>query len=128
MDAKLITVEGRMVGQNLDQRKHYKLAFDMSIYARPSHRSALEPELAWATPGQRGFEAMRQAASGAGRPNDTGLSGTASSGVGLPGKDWDEVEMKRLLDNLKKVEADEKQVNGVMVSANICTYLYYWGI
>jgi SWI/SNF-related matrix-associated actin-dependent regulator of chromatin subfamily A3 len=60
MDHHLISVEGKMVGQNLDGGRHFKLAIDMSIYARPSHRHTLEPELVWATPGQRGFDPMRR--------------------------------------------------------------------
>lgn len=136
MDAKLITVEGRMIGQNLDRAMHYKLGMDMSIYARPSHREVLEPELAWATPGQRGFEAMRAAAAagsqqgsqgtpkGKGKAKargmgDTGLHGSGDSGVGLPRADWDEQEMRRLLDGLKKVQEDEKQANTVMVSPEL---------
>lgn len=131
MDTRLITVEGRMIGQNLDQAMHYKLALDLSIYARPSHREVLEPELVWATPGQKGFEAMR-AAEAAGVPSgsqgsankgkgkakmgDTGLHGAGGGGVGLPGGDYNEEEIRKLLDGLKKVQEDEKQANGVMVS------------
>lgn len=130
MDTRLITVEGRMIGQNLDRAMHYKLGMDLSIYARPSHRDVLEPELKWATPGQRGFEAMRAAeaagvqqgsqgkAKGKGRAKmgaDTGLHGSGNSGAGLPEANWNEEEMRRLLDGLKKVQEDEKQANGVMV-------------
>lgn len=133
MDTRLITVEGRMIGQNLDRAMHYKLALDLSIYARPSHREVLEPELVWATPGQKGFEAMR-AAEAAGVPSesqgsakkgkgkgkakmgDTGLHGAGGGGVGLPGGDYNEEEIRKLLNGLKKVQEDEKQANGVMVS------------
>jgi SWI/SNF-related matrix-associated actin-dependent regulator of chromatin subfamily A3 len=132
MDTRLITVEGRMIGQNIDRAMHYKLGLDLSIYARPSHREVLEPELVWATPGQKGFEAMRAgqaegsssqgSAKGKGKgkakargAGDTGLHGSGNSGVGLPGNDYNEEEMRRLLDGLKKVQEDEKQANGVMV-------------
>lgn len=126
MDEKLITVEGRMVGQNLDRAMHYKLAMDMSIYARGSLRAVLEPELAWATPGQRGFEAMRQMQAeqqderdkkkgkGKGRMlgGETGVRGAGGgTGTGLP-----DADMRRLLDGLKKVSEDEKQADGVMVN------------
>lgn len=141
MDAHLITVEGRMIGQNIDRSMHYKLGMDMSIYARPSHRDVLEPELAWATPGGRGFEAMR-AAEAAGIPQsqssqgsakgkgkgkgramvETGLHGSGNSGVGLPGAEWNEEEMRKLLDGLKKVAEDEKQANGVMVSSSVTCF------
>jgi SWI/SNF-related matrix-associated actin-dependent regulator of chromatin subfamily A3 len=122
-----------MIGQNIDRAMHYKLGMDLSIYARPSHREVLEPELVWATPGQKGFEAMRAAeaagtsgsqgsAKGKGkagakaRGGDMGLYGSGNSGVGLPGSEYSEEEMRKLLDGLKKVQEDEKQANGVMVS------------
>jgi hypothetical protein len=123
-----------MIGQNIDRAMHYKLGMDVSIYARGSHREVLEPELVWATPGRKGFAAMREAeAAGisssqgsgkgmgkgkakAGGMGDTGLHGAGNSGVGLPGGDYDEQEMRKLLDGLKKVQEDEKQANGVMVS------------
>lgn len=127
MDENLITVEGRMVGQNLDHAKHYKMAMDMSIYAKGSLRSVLEPELAWATPGQKGFDAMRAAQDGQavedprdkkkfkgkGRTlaGDTGIRGTGGSGSGLQ----DET-MRRLFDGLKKVAEDEKHADGFMAS------------
>lgn len=125
MDEKLITVEGRMVGQNLDGAKHFKLGVDVSIYARPSLRAALEPELVWATPGQRGFEAMRQGSTqqpttpkgkGAtrGRGGDTMVGGSGNSGSGLPQAAMDP-GMQRLLDGLKKVGEDEKHADSVMV-------------
>jgi SWI/SNF-related matrix-associated actin-dependent regulator of chromatin subfamily A3 len=137
MDTRLITVEGRMIAQNVDRQMHYKLGMDLSIYARPSHREVLEPELVWATPGKKGFEAMRRAeaegtsgsqgesksgAKGKGKGRalggDTGLHGAGNSGVGLPGANYDEEQMRRLLDGLKKVQEDEKQANGVMVRSH----------
>ncbi|ORY32870.1 SNF2 family N-terminal domain-domain-containing protein [Naematelia encephala] len=114
MDERLITVEGRMVGQNLEGGRHFKLALDMSIYGRPSLRQVLEPELIWATPGQRGFEAMRRGDTGGSNGNrlggDTMVIGPGGSGSSQP---LDE-EMRRLLDGLKKVENDEKHADGVM--------------
>lgn len=121
MDERLISVEGRMIGQNLDLVKHYKLALDMSIFAKPSHRSVLEPELQWA------FEAAKARTQstpkkdprfkGKGRVlgGDTGVAGTAGSGVGLPPGPVDE-ELRRLMEGLEKVGEDEKRANGVMVS------------
>ncbi|KAK4688842.1 hypothetical protein P7C73_g1286, partial [Tremellales sp. Uapishka_1] len=132
MDGKVIAVEGVMVGQNLDGSRHFKLGIDMSIYARASHRSVLEPELAWATPGQLGFDHLRSLQAqgidhnatnptkkdprfkGKGRVlgGDTGVGGNGS-GVGLPDG---EAEVRRLLDGLRKVGEDEKHVDGVMDS------------
>jgi len=123
MDASLVTVEGRMAAKNTDGAMHYKLAMDMSIYARPSLRSGLEPELVWATPGQRGFEAMRQgltqepkppSGKGNGRGPATVAGGSGGSGEGLPGARPD-AEMQKLLDGLKRVGEDEKQADSVMV-------------
>ena len=125
MDASLVTVEGRMAAKNTDGAMHYKLSMDMSIYARPSLRSGLEPELVWATPGQRGFEAMRQGLTqepkppsgkgkGKGRGPATVAGGSGGSGEGLPGARPD-AEMQKLLDGLKRVGEDEKQADSVMV-------------
>lgn len=123
-----------MVGQNVGS-KHFKLGLDMMIYGRPSHRAVLEAELAWATPGQQGFEAMRRAAAqgqatsspnakkdpnfkGKGRVlgGDTGVAGAGGSGVASPNLGPVDVEMQRLLDGLRKFGEDEKQADGVMVS------------
>jgi SWI/SNF-related matrix-associated actin-dependent regulator of chromatin subfamily A3 len=88
LDAKLISASGYMVAQNLDGAKHYKLAMDVSIYARPSLREGLEPELVWATPGQQGFEAMRRGITqepkpikGKGRAGATNIAGSSGSGA-----------------------------------------------
>ena len=117
MDERLVTVEGRMAGQNLDGARHYKLAVDMSIYARPSLREVLESEIAWATPGQQGFEAMRNpTVKGKGRADGTHVGGSKSSGVGLPTAQ--DEEMRKLLEGLEKVGEDEKQADGVMVSSH----------
>ena len=113
MDERLVTVEGRMVSQNLDGARHYKLGMDMSIYARPSLRHVLEPELAWATPGHRGFDAMREQVASH-RGGASGVSGTGNSGSALP-KAIDP-EMQKLLDGLTKISEDDKHADGVMVS------------
>lgn len=80
----------------------------MLIYARPSHRRHLEPELEWATPGQLGFDRMRQAeaaqaAKGKGKGDGDGLSAQ-------------EAELGRLLNKLTEVKEEEKFANNVMVS------------
>ncbi|KAL1411453.1 hypothetical protein Q8F55_002409 [Vanrija albida] len=106
MDHNLITVEGRMIGQNLDRSMHYKLKMDMLIYARPSHRYALEPELEWATPGQQGFERMRQA-----QAAQAAKGKGAGDGGGLSEQ---EAELGRLLNKLTEVKEEKKFANNVM--------------
>ena len=114
MDEKLLTVEGRMVGQNLDLGRHFKLAVDISIYAKPSHRSVLEPELAWAFEAAKAREGQtKKDVKGKGRVLGTGIEGTAGSGSGLQPV-MDE-ELRKLMEGLDKVGQDEKQADGVMV-------------
>lgn len=45
MDDGLLIVEGRMIGQNLDMAKRFVLPIDINIYAKPSLREVLDPEL-----------------------------------------------------------------------------------
>lgn len=121
MDASRISVEGRMVGQILDGRNHYTLAAEILLFGRPSDRGVLEPQLAWATPDQRGFEYMRALQ----RTGQAGLSTPRTKGKGhvlgtglneAGGVGAGDVEMRRLLDGLRRVGEDEKLVAGVMVS------------
>lgn len=125
LDSRLISASGHMVAQNLDGAKHYKLAMDVSIYARPSLREGLEPELIWATPGQQGFEAMRRgltqepkAVKGKGGANTLNIAGSSGSGEGLPNAM--SKDMQKMLDSLKKVGEDEKQADTVMVGMKSC--------
>jgi SWI/SNF-related matrix-associated actin-dependent regulator of chromatin subfamily A3 len=117
MDAGLITLEGRMIGQNLDMAKHFKLGMDLCIYGRPSHRAVLEPELAWATQAQQGFDSVRRRQPqnevdarfiGKGRVLGDGSVGGPSA--------TESEDDRRLWDNLKKVEKDAKQSDSLMVS------------
>jgi len=87
----------------------------MSIYGRPSHRSFLEPELAWAIPQQRGFSASQQQQPGAGGSSSSG--GKGKEAVRDP-------EMWRLLDGLQSVGEDERKANGVMVGRRRARYVY----
>ncbi|EIW70483.1 hypothetical protein TREMEDRAFT_60987 [Tremella mesenterica DSM 1558] len=104
LDDHLVTVEGRMVDQNLDHSRKYKLRMDMLIYGRPSHKETLMVELDWAVP----VDYSSQAA-GKKRMNETGMGGgKAPSGAPDP-------EMQRLLEGLKRVSEDEKQADSVMV-------------
>ncbi|KGB78750.3 hypothetical protein CNBG_4588 [Cryptococcus deuterogattii R265] len=108
MDRNQISVEGRMVGQNLDGAKHFKLALDVSIYLNHSTRESLESALRWVSPGDR---ADNQAP----RPvymSQSQVRGTAGSSVGLP-QSVDNI-MKELLEGLSKNNADLKQVDKVM--------------
>ncbi|GFZ43795.1 LOW QUALITY PROTEIN: hypothetical protein JCM24511_01515 [Saitozyma sp. JCM 24511] len=118
MDAGLITLEGRMIGQNLDMAKHFKLGMDLCIYGRPSHRAVLEPELAWATQAQQGVDSVRrrqQQNEVDGRFKGKGrvlLDGSVSGPSAMESEDD-----RRLWDNLKKVEKDAKQSDSLMVSS-----------
>ena len=114
MDGRLITVEGRMIGQNLDGKMHYKLAIDVSIYGNPQDKDVLEKELDWAI---NRVPATAATSKGKGRYLDpmAQVAGSGNSGVGLPVVPMDE-EMRKLLEGLKKVGEDEKQADGVMVS------------
>lgn len=84
---------------------------DMSIFGRPSHRPFLEPELAWATPQQRGFDSMREVEA-------QRQGGTKGKGKSKPSGDQNDERMRTLLDGLKRVSEDEKQADGVMVSGD----------
>ncbi|WVQ99528.1 hypothetical protein IAU59_006664 [Kwoniella sp. CBS 9459] len=108
MDGRAITVEGRMVGQNLDGAKHYKMGMDLSIYARPSLREVLEPELAWALNDTKAKPPPTASQSA------SGLKGSGKSGVGLP--IGDDPAIKKLLDGLTKVGADQQNADSVMDS------------
>ncbi|KIR59606.1 DNA repair protein Rad5 [Cryptococcus bacillisporus CA1873] len=108
MDSNQISVEGRMVGQNLDGVKHFKLALDVSIYLNHSTRESLESALRWVSPGDR---VDNQAP----RPvymSQSQVRGTAGSSVGLP-QSVDNT-MKELLEGLSRDNADLKQVDKVM--------------
>ncbi|WVR06882.1 hypothetical protein IAU60_003918 [Kwoniella sp. DSM 27419] len=110
MDHSLIVVEGRMVGQNLDGRKHYKMGMDLSIYARPSLREVLEPELRWAT--SMGDNAAPTPAYASQKV--PGMTGSGNSGSAVGSKD--EVAIRKLLDGLTRVGADQQQADSVMDS------------
>ncbi len=134
IDSSLINVEGRMIGQNLDGARHFKLAIDLSIYASPSYRAVLEPELAWATPDQRGFEHMR-AMQVMSKPNPstprgkkdprfkgrgqilggvTGVGGEMGGGVGSTQTTAEQEKIREMLEGLRRVGHDEKQADGIM--------------
>lgn len=103
----------------------------VSIYGAPSARRTLEPKLVWATPGQRGFEHMRQLEA-AGLLDETlnplpagkrkvptkvnmDIYGSSNGGTGSASTGADPA-MQTMLDSLKKLRDDEKQANDVMVS------------
>ncbi|KZT00465.1 uncharacterized protein LAESUDRAFT_553779 [Laetiporus sulphureus 93-53] len=54
MDRNLVTVEGVMHEGNLTSFS-YSLSMTLKIYGATDNRAQLEPQLIWATPGQRGF-------------------------------------------------------------------------
>ncbi|RSH83079.1 uncharacterized protein EHS24_006736 [Apiotrichum porosum] len=111
MDANLLTVEGRMIGQNVDRKMRYKLPIDISIFARASYRPHLAPELAWAMPAAGFAQAVRQRdhQQQGGTGVQSGTSGRAPAPV------VDE-RMQQILDGFKKVNEDEKAADGVMAA------------
>ena len=118
MDGGMIKVEGRMVGQNLDMARHFKLGMDMSIYVKPFYRAALEPEFKWAFDAAKAREGKTDPAKdprfkGKGRMVG-GPAGTSGSGSGLPEGGVDP-RLNEILKGLRKVEEDEKQSDKVMV-------------
>lgn len=117
MDEQLIAVEGRMIGQNLDMAKHFKLALDVSVYAKPSHMAALDSAFQWAKRAAAARQPKPETkAKGKGRAlgGDTGVRGAgAGSGVGLPM----DAGLSNILEGLQKAEHDDKQSDRVMVRA-----------
>ncbi|WVW84111.1 hypothetical protein I302_106140 [Kwoniella bestiolae CBS 10118] len=111
MDMSAITVEGRMVGQNLDGAKHYKMGMDLSIYAKPSLKEVLQTELSWAL-NETAVQKPPPTASLS--ISVSGFKGHGNSGVGLPA--GDEPAMKKLLEGLKQIGEDQKQADNVMDS------------
>ncbi|WWC94582.1 hypothetical protein V866_001429 [Kwoniella sp. B9012] len=109
MDMSAITVEGRMVGQNLDGAKHYKMGMDLSIYAKPSLKEVLQTELSWAL-----RETAVQKPPPTASISVSGFKGHGNSGAGLPV--GDEPAMRKLLEGLKQVGEDRKQADNVMDS------------
>ncbi|WWC89156.1 uncharacterized protein L201_004074 [Kwoniella dendrophila CBS 6074] len=109
MDHALISVEGRMVGQNLDGAKHYKMGMDLSIYAKPSLKEVLQPELAWAL-----NETQVKPPPPTAHISISGVKGHGNSGTGLPSED--EKTMKKLLEGLTQVGGDQKHADTVMDS------------
>ncbi|WWC62158.1 uncharacterized protein I303_104750 [Kwoniella dejecticola CBS 10117] len=111
MDHSLISVEGRMVGQNLDGARHYKMGMDLSIYARPSLKEVLETELSWTkteTRVQQPPPTASQAVSA------SGFRGQGNSGSTLPAPE--DPTMKKLLEGLKQVGEDQRSADTVMDS------------
>ncbi|KAL1703202.1 SNF2 family N-terminal domain-containing protein [Schizophyllum commune] len=78
LDRGEITVEGVMKQGNLGSKaKKYSLDAEIRIYGRSDRRRELEPKLIWATPGQRGFEQLRN-------PTASSYGGGGYGGGGIP--------------------------------------------
>lgn len=85
LDRGEITVEGVMKQGNLGSKgKKYSLDIAIKIYARSDRRRELEPKLVWATPGQRGFEQLRNSASSSYGGGYGGGQGYPSYAGGMP--------------------------------------------
>ncbi|TFY66346.1 hypothetical protein EVG20_g4743 [Dentipellis fragilis] len=72
LDRQLVTVEGTMNEGNL-RGFSYSLSVTLKIYGAMDKRDQLEPQLVWATPGQRGF------------PKRAAAAASAHAGYGGPG-------------------------------------------
>ncbi|ODO09326.1 hypothetical protein I350_02926 [Cryptococcus amylolentus CBS 6273] len=106
MDRNVISVEGRMAGQNLDGAKHFKMGLDLSIYLNRTMIPALEAELRW-VPARYNPPPLQPI-----NQRKTGMhGGTSGSGSGLPGGD---TAMQDLLQGLSKENVDIKQSDKVM--------------
>ncbi|KII92184.1 hypothetical protein PLICRDRAFT_133581 [Plicaturopsis crispa FD-325 SS-3] len=70
LDRNAVTVEGVMQTGNL-KGKSYSLGLTLKIYGPSDKRSTLEPQLVWATPGQRGFPPRTTGASSQRPPQST---------------------------------------------------------
>ncbi|TFK44820.1 SNF2 family N-terminal domain-containing protein [Crucibulum laeve] len=55
LDRHAVTVEGIINDGNLSGSRSYTLSITLKIYGSSDQRAQLEPQLIWATPGQRGF-------------------------------------------------------------------------
>ncbi|EJT45195.1 hypothetical protein A1Q1_06427 [Trichosporon asahii var. asahii CBS 2479] len=118
MDARLITVEGRMIGQNLDGKHRFKLPIqrlpadsrDMCVYCRPAHRPHLEPEFEWITPMGQSFDMLRRKGQD---PNQSAFYDYGTRGGQASNSNDKQVE--KLLKGLKQVSADEKAADDVML-------------
>ncbi|KAF9451964.1 hypothetical protein P691DRAFT_772701 [Macrolepiota fuliginosa MF-IS2] len=64
LDRKIVTVEGVITDGNLGRSKGYTLSMTLKIYGAVDKRDVLEPQLVWATPGQRGFPSRNKQAVG----------------------------------------------------------------
>ncbi|WWC70170.1 uncharacterized protein I206_104118 [Kwoniella pini CBS 10737] len=111
MDHSLISVEGRMIGQNLDGAKHYKLGMDLSIYARPSLKEVLQTELSWT---KTETQVQKPPPSASQPVSASGFRGHGNSGTALPGAD--DPTMKKLLEGLKQIGEDQRSADNVMDS------------
>ncbi|EAU91423.2 hypothetical protein CC1G_01912 [Coprinopsis cinerea okayama7 len=61
LDRRAVNVEGVINDGNLGGRTGYVLSITLKFYAPADKRDELEPQLVWATPGQRGFPARTSA-------------------------------------------------------------------
>ncbi|RDB25140.1 DNA repair protein rad5 [Hypsizygus marmoreus] len=133
LDKELVTVEGVINDGNLTGRKGYTLSITLRIYGASDARDSLEPQLIWATPGQRGFSS-RQSASSASRQAAAVMSasqaasyasavGPSTQRPGAPARTAAQqeairkqqealkkaAELKQMLNNLEKVDDESRR-------------------
>ncbi|KAI9639359.1 uncharacterized protein MKK02DRAFT_39660 [Dioszegia hungarica] len=117
MDDGLLIVEGRMIGQNLDMAKRFVLPIDINIYAKPSLREVLDPELTRAfgsafnrpPPIPAVIPVATQPIVAPSQGNIRPPPGAGPSRAELEKAQ----ELKRLMDGLSKVKNDD-QSHGIM--------------
>lgn len=123
MDEGLITVEGMMIGQNLDMAKHFQLGINISIYGKPSLRDTLEPLLQQAfgsallrrppVPQSQELPAS-QSSQSSGRAVNAGAANRAAQIAAEEANR--QVRLKRIMEGLSQVPEGNQHVAGVLVS------------
>ncbi|CAA7259081.1 unnamed protein product [Cyclocybe aegerita] len=84
LDRRAVTVEGVINDGNLSGSRAYTLSITLKIYGPSDKRNELEPQLVWATPGQRGFPPRTTATHPAPSANASTSYSTGAPGLPVP--------------------------------------------